>query len=305
VDIAAWLQGLGLERYVQAFQDNEIDARSLPHLTADDLKELGVTAIGHRRLLLEAIADLKQSGTPAVEGVPEGITPSNGVGGAAQAERRQLTVMFADMVSSTELSSRLDPEDMGQVIRAYQDCCADAVKRWNGHVAKFMGDGVLVYFGYPQAHEDDAERSVRAGLELTGAVGRLAVPYGETLAARVGIATGLVMVGDLVGEGSADKDAVVGETPNLAARLQALAAPGQVAQERQYHQRHHEQRHHGTDDDHQLDRNAANAAKPAPAHAGLPGNTGFCCQPLPAATMQLMPSGVLLMTVQVSFSSDE
>jgi class 3 adenylate cyclase/pimeloyl-ACP methyl ester carboxylesterase len=228
VDIAAWLRKLGLERYVQAFQDNEVDSRSLPHLTADDLKELGVTAIGHRRLLLQAIADLKQSGTLAVEPATERITSSDTVGGAAQAERRQLTVMFIDLVGSTELSARLDPEDMGQVIRAYQGCCNQVVERWGGHVAKYMGDGVLVYFGYPQAHEDDAERAVRAGLDLTGAVGRLAVPSGETLVARVGIATGLVMVGDLLGGGSADKDAVVGETPNLAARLQTVAQPGNV-----------------------------------------------------------------------------
>jgi class 3 adenylate cyclase len=228
VDIAAWLRELGLERYEQAFRDNEVDARSLPHLTADDLKDLGVTAIGHRRLLLEAIADLKQSGTLAAEPVSERITSSKGVGGAAQPERRQLTVMFVDLVGSTELSSRLDPEDMGQVIRAYQNTCAEAIARFEGRVAKFMGDGVLAYFGYPKAHEDAAERAIRAGLTITEAVTRLRTPTGSTLATRVGIATGLVVVGDLVGEGAAQEQAVVGETPNLAARLQALAQPGEV-----------------------------------------------------------------------------
>jgi class 3 adenylate cyclase/predicted ATPase len=220
LDVTIWLEELRLERYAQAFRDNAIDAEILPDLTDADLEKLGVL-LGHRKRLLRAIAELGETPPASLSQVPEGRI-------ATAAERRQLTVMFVDMVSSTELSSRLDPEDMGQVIRAYQDCCVDVVKRWDGHIAKFMGDGVLVYFGYPQAHEDDAERAVRAGLELTGAVGRLAVPSGETLGARVGIATGLVMVGDLVGAGLADKAAVVGETPNLAARLQTLAAPSQV-----------------------------------------------------------------------------
>jgi len=135
--------------------------------------------------------------------------------------------MFVDLVGSTELSARLDPEDMGQLVRAYQGCCADVIERWGGYVAKYMGDGVLAYFGDPRAHEDEAERAVRAGLELVGAVARLETT-GHRLAARVGIATGLVMVGDLIGEGAAREEAVGGETPNLAARLQALAAPGTV-----------------------------------------------------------------------------
>jgi class 3 adenylate cyclase len=227
VDVAAWLRELGLERYQQAFRMNEIDAEILSKLTADDLKDIGVTPVGHRRKLLEAIAALAQpaSAPQAVLSPPAENAPR---ARPAEAERRQLTVLFCDLVGSTELSARLDPEDMGQVIRAYQGCCAEVVKRWDGHVAKFMGDGVLVYFGYPHAHEDDAERAVRAGLELADAVGRLAVPSDETLASRVGIATGLAMVGDLLGEGAADQDAVVGETPNLAARLQVLAEPGNV-----------------------------------------------------------------------------
>jgi class 3 adenylate cyclase/predicted ATPase len=226
VDIAAWLRKLGLERYEEAFRGNEIDAEILPKLTADDLKEIGVTTVGHRRKLLEAITALAEpaSAPQAKLSAPAEIAPRT----RSAAERRQLTVMFCDLVGSTELSARLDPEDMGALIRTYQESCAEGVKQWEGHVAKYMGDGVLAYFGYPRAHEDDAERAVRAGLSLIDAVGRLTVSSGETLAARVGIATGLVMVGDLVGEGAAQEQTVVGETPNLAARLQALAQPGSV-----------------------------------------------------------------------------
>ncbi len=144
------------------------------------------------------------------------------------AERRQLTVMFVDLVGSTALSSKLDPEEMREVIRAYQNAVAGEITRFEGHVAKFMGDGVLAYFGWPRAHEDEAERAVRAGLAITAAIGQLSNPAGEALAARVGIATGLVVVGDLVGEGAAQEQAVVGDTPNFAARLQGIAAPGQV-----------------------------------------------------------------------------
>jgi len=220
VDIVSWLKDLGLARYAEAFRDNDIDARILPSLSAEDLKELGVTSLGHRKKLLEAIAALQE---PAVARA-DTSTPAM----PREAERRQLTVMFVDLVGSTTLTARLDPEDMGQVIRAYQGCCTEVVERWGGHVAKYMGDGVLAYFGWPQAHEDEAERAVRAGLALAEAVGRLASPTGAPLAARVGIATGLVMVGELVGEGAAKEQTVVGETPNLAARLQVLAAPGKV-----------------------------------------------------------------------------
>ncbi|NIP88750.1 MAG: AAA family ATPase, partial [Gammaproteobacteria bacterium] len=144
------------------------------------------------------------------------------------AERRHLTVLFCDLVGSTALAARLDPEDMGRVIRAFQECCADVVRRWDGHIARYMGDGMLAYFGWPRAHEDDAERAVRAGLELTAVVASLGRDHGSVHAARVGIATGLVMVGDLIGEGAAQEETVVGETPNLAARLQAMATPGSV-----------------------------------------------------------------------------
>jgi len=226
VDIVAWLRELGLERYEQAFRRNEIDAEILPKLTADDLKDIGVTIVGHRRKLLEAIAALAE---PASARGAES-TPAEPAAGArrAEAERRQLTVMFVDLVGSTALSAKLDPEDMREVIRGYQNAVAAEITRYDGHVAKYMGDGVIAYFGYPKAHEDEAERAVRAGLATTDAIGRLNNPTGEPLAARIGIATGLVVVGDLVGEGAAQEQAVVGDTPNLAARLQGIAAPNQV-----------------------------------------------------------------------------
>jgi class 3 adenylate cyclase len=205
VDIAAWLSGLGLERYIEAFEANDIDAVILRTLNADDLKELGVTSLGHRKKLLEAITALRE---PA--GAPTATTPRD-------AERRQLTVMLVDLVGSTELSARLDPEDMRAVIAAYQNVCSEVIRRYEGHIAKYMGDGVLAYFGYPRAHEDDAERAVRAGLELTTAVGQLIADDGRALAVRIGIATGPVVVGDLIGAGAAQEQAVVGETPNLAA----------------------------------------------------------------------------------------
>jgi len=201
MDIAAWLRGLGLEQYETAFRDNEIDWAVLPRLTSEDLREIGVVPIGHRRKLLEAItvlhSPLPNPPPPAGEGrvgvgsEPAAVTPT--------AERRQLTVMFCDLVGSTALSARLDPEDYREVITAYHRAVADVVSGLDGFVAKYMGDGVLVYFGYPQAHEDDAERAVRAGLAVIDAVGRLDVKSVE-LQARVGIATGLVVVGDLIGQ---------------------------------------------------------------------------------------------------------
>jgi class 3 adenylate cyclase len=225
VDILAWLRELGLERYEQAFRENEIAADILPKLTADDLKDIGVTIVGHRRKLLEAIAALAEPSLARPAGPTAPGTPS--VARPAEAERRQLTVMFVDLVGSTALSAELDPEEMGAAIRVYQNAVAGEILRFEGHVAKFMGDGVLAYFGWPQAHEDDAERAVRAGLALVRTVAELEVG-GRRLAARIGIATGLVVVGERVGVGEAQERAVVGETPNLAARLQALAAPGSV-----------------------------------------------------------------------------
>jgi class 3 adenylate cyclase/tetratricopeptide (TPR) repeat protein len=229
VDVGAWLRGLGLGQYELAFRDNEIDAAVLPRLTAEDLKDLGVTPVGHRRRLLDAIDALRaDGGPPPPRSADANATPSPAAAPATQAERRQLTVMFVDLVGSTALSGRLDPEEMRAVLLAYQNTVAGEIARYAGHVAKLMGDGVLAYFGWPRADEDEAERAVRAGLGIAEAVGRLAAPAGEPLAARVGIATGLVVVGDLVGEGTAREEAVVGETPNLAARLQEVAEPGAV-----------------------------------------------------------------------------
>jgi class 3 adenylate cyclase/predicted ATPase len=222
-DLDRWLGGLGLEQYAAAFAENAIDTGMLAALTAEDLKEIGVAALGHRKRLLEAIAALRETGgTPAIASPSLAVTAT-----PAGAERRQLTVMFVDLVGSTALSARLDPEEMGGVLRGYQNAVAGEVARFEGHVAKFMGDGVLAYFGWPVAHEDEAERAVRAGLAIVAAVTRLS--GGEApLACRIGLATGLVVVGELIGEGTAQEQTVVGDTPNLAARLQALAAPGQV-----------------------------------------------------------------------------
>jgi class 3 adenylate cyclase len=223
VDVTAWLHDLGLERYGQAFRANEIDFDVLPELTDADLEKLGIP-LGHRKKLLRAIAGL----TVAEADLRAAPGSVSGAPRIPEAERRQLTVMFVDLVGSTELAARLDPEDLREVMRAYQATCAEVVCRFEGHLARFLGDGVLAYFGWPCAHEDDAERAVRAGLQLIEAVARLE-PGGEMrLRARVGVATGQVVVGDLISGGALDKDAVSGDTPNLAARLQALASPGNV-----------------------------------------------------------------------------
>ncbi len=222
MDVGAWLRSLGLEQYEQAFRDNAVDEHVLPELTAQDLKDLGVMPVGDRRKLLSAIARLQaQAAPPAAAPQPH---PTEEV---PQAERRQLTLLFCDLVGSTALSGRLDPEDLREVIRVYHVCVAEVVQHHGGFVAKYMGDGVLAYFGYPQAREDAAEQAVRTGLALVDAVSRLSAG-GENLQVRVGIATGLVIVGDLLGSGPAQERSVVGETPNLAARLQALAEPGTV-----------------------------------------------------------------------------
>ena len=221
--VADWLQKLGLGQYAQRFAENDISFSVLPDLTDQDLKELGVASLGHRRQLLRAITEMKGGEAVAPKLTNEDIAP---VAPHETAERRQVTVMFSDLVGSTALSARMDPEDLREVISAYQKCVAATVQRFGGFVAKYMGDGVLVYFGYPQAHEDDAERAVRAGLELVVAVGALKTH--APLQTRVGIATGLVVVGDLIGSGASQEQAIVGETPNLAARLQGVAEPNSV-----------------------------------------------------------------------------
>jgi class 3 adenylate cyclase/tetratricopeptide (TPR) repeat protein len=227
--IADWLRQLGLEYYEAVFRDNKIDAAILPSLTSEDLKDLGIAAVGDRRRLLNAIAELRgapaQTQTPAPAGVRASVPP---LMLQDTAERRQLTVMFCDLVGSTTLSTRLDPEDLRAVINAYHRCATELVERHGGFVAKYMGDGVLAYFGYPRAEEHDAEQAVRSALAVVEAVPKLTTTAGSALQVRVGIATGLVVVGDLIGAGAAQEQAVVGETPNLAARLQALAEPGAV-----------------------------------------------------------------------------
>ncbi len=200
------------QQYEPAFRGNDIDGDLLRSLTAEDLRDLGVASVGHRRRLLDAIEALPPGSAPMLG------APTTGAG----AERRQLTVMFCDLAGSTALSSRLDPEDLREVLGAYHKAVAEVVAGFEGYVAKYMGDGVLVYFGWPRAHEDDAERAVRAGLALVERIGRLESGAGA-LASRIGIATGLVVVGDLIGAGDAQERGVVGETPNLAARLQEMA----------------------------------------------------------------------------------
>lgn len=224
--IHSWLQRIGLDRYAETFAAEDIDVDVLPELTEADLVELGVS-FGDRKKLLRAIAALHGPGADnaALRPRPSAMAEPGEDQGA---EQRHLTVMFCDLVGSTELASRYEPEDLRPIVRAYQDTCAGVVARLEGYVARYMGDGVLVYFGFPRAHEDDAERAIRAGLEIVEAVGRLHLQDNLRLQTRVGIATGAVIVGDLIGMGSAQEFAAVGESPNLAARLQAIAAPDSV-----------------------------------------------------------------------------
>jgi class 3 adenylate cyclase/predicted ATPase len=226
MDIEAWLRRLGLEQYAPAFRDNDIDAEVLPRLTPEDLTAVGILSVGHRRKLLDAIAVLPAPAGERATEVTAKRPIDTPISSASSAERRQLTVMFCDLVGSTALASRLDPEDLREVIGAYHRCVAETISRFEGFVAKYMGDGVLAYFGYPSAHEDDAERAVRAGLAVIEALRKILTP--ETLQVRIGLATGLAVVGDLIGTGAAQEQAVIGETPNLAARLQALAGSDEI-----------------------------------------------------------------------------
>ncbi|SPP93617.1 adenylate/guanylate cyclase domain-containing protein [Bradyrhizobium vignae] len=215
MQIAEWLEKLGLAQYAERFAQNGIDIGVLPELMDEDFDKLGVL-LGHRRKMLRAIADLDPAASIASPVHPQ------------DAERRHLTVMFCDLVGSTALSARLDPEDMWEVIRAYRAACASVVAAYDGRIARFVGDGILVYFGYPRAHEDDAERAVRAGLEAISAVGQLNTADGERVELRIAIATGLVVVGDLISGEASEEHGTIGDTPNLAARLQSLAEPGAV-----------------------------------------------------------------------------
>jgi class 3 adenylate cyclase/tetratricopeptide (TPR) repeat protein len=222
MDVTAWLRRLGLEQYAPAFRDNDVDSEVLPELTADDLISIGVTSVGHRRKLLAAIAALEPTRDLAQPSASP-VTPPT-----SEAERRQLTVMFCDMIDSTYLSTRLDPEDLSAVIRAYQSCVAATIASFDGFIARYVGDGVLIYFGYPRAHENDAERAVRAALAVIADIGQTPAMREYAIRVRIGIATGLVVIGAPIGTGEARQQTAIGETPNLAARLQALAEPDAV-----------------------------------------------------------------------------
>src|ERR1700723_2074791 len=226
VDVASWLRDLGLERYEATFRENDLDAELLPNLTADDLKELGITSLGHRLRLLEAITALRLKDSQA-DGPVRLPTSQTGKPGLSEitGERRQLTVMFCDLVGSTTLSEKLDPEELRSLLHAYRTLCGDVISRYDGFVARYVGDGILTYFGWPSAHEEDAERAVRAALEIVHTVERASST--EDLSVRIGVATGPVVVGEQAGVGEQSKLAV-GSTPNLAARLQGLAAADQT-----------------------------------------------------------------------------
>ena len=221
--IGDWLSQVGMHEYAQRFAENGIDLDIVTELTDQDLEKIGVTSLGHRRKLLRAIANLKAA--EKVTSAAAAVAPP-APRTADTAERRQVTVMFSDLVGSTSLAAQMDPEDLRELISAYHKCVAETVRRFGGFVAQYLGDGVLVYFGYPEAHEDDAERAVRAGLEVIVALGAIKTP--ALLQTRVGIATGLVVVGDLTGLGEGRESAIIGETPNLAARLQGIAEPNSV-----------------------------------------------------------------------------
>src|SRR4051794_2180896 len=232
MDVGAWLRELGLEQYEAAFRENDVDAEMLPTLTDEELKNIGVSSLRHRRRLLEAIARLRSNAMPAEAPAP--VSPSalsdlTGAPGASDttAERRPLSVMFCDLIGSTALSARLDPEDLREVIRTYQARVAATIQQFNGFIARYVGDGVLIYFGWPQAHETDAARAVRAGLAVADAVSTEVVAA-EPLQVRIGIATGLVVIGEPIGSGDSRQQTAIGEAPNRAARLQSLAGPNQV-----------------------------------------------------------------------------
>ena len=218
--IEQWLATQRLSQYLAVFESNDIDIRALVHLTEDDLKELGVS-LGHRRLMLAAIAQFDSKSSPAHSPAAEKSVP-------VEPERRQLTVLFCDVAGSTELTERLGPEEMREVLRRYQHLVGESVRHYGGYVARFVGDGILAYFGWPQAYEDQAERAVRGALAAAISVTQIQIAQGEPLRARFGVDTGDVVVGDLIGEEHSDLETVTGLSANLAARLQGIAQPGQV-----------------------------------------------------------------------------
>ena len=228
MDIPEWLDSLCLGQYAQAFEENDIEWGLVPRLTADELKEIGVKSVGHRKRIMEAAAQLASDvGTPT-DDLSERTSSVTTSGTTSEAERRHLTVMFCDLVGSTALSERLDPEDLRDIIGQFHNRCAEVIERFEGFIARYVGDAILVYFGYPQAHEDDAERAVRAGLGVIEAVRELESHIRHHLQVRIGIATGLVVAGELIGKGASQERAIVGDAPNLAARMQGIADPDSV-----------------------------------------------------------------------------
>src|SRR5690348_17264897 len=228
MDVGAWLKSLGLEQDEAAFRENGVDAEVLPTLTGEELKDIGVSLIRHRRRLLEAIAKLQNGNTSSQAAKPSGDHPASIPAANAVShggERRQLTVMFCDLVGSTALSEKLDPEELRDLLHAYRTLCGDVITRYDGFVARYVGDGILTYFGWPAAHEEDAERAVRAALDIVAAVKHVSAI--EPLSVRIGIATGPVVVGEAAGVGDQAKLAI-GSTPNLAVRLQGLATADQI-----------------------------------------------------------------------------
>ena len=221
----AWLSANGLAKYDALFRENEIEMDVLSEIESDDLKEMNIP-LGDRKRLLRAISDLK---TQASLNIPTKL-PAQTIGtDVRQAERRHLTVLFCDLVGSTGLASRFDPEDTSAMMQAYLNVCTDVVKRWGGFVSQYLGDGIMAYFGWPIGQEKDAERAIRAGFAMIEATTQLSAPDGQPLAARVGVASGLVMVGEIIGEASSKQETAIGATPNVAAKLQSIAKPNGVA----------------------------------------------------------------------------
>jgi class 3 adenylate cyclase/tetratricopeptide (TPR) repeat protein len=225
--IEDWLGQLGLGKYAQAFVQNDVDLRALPHIEEADLRELGIT-LGHRKIILAAINEFTQRRLDEPPPTEPDLPRTKEAATEAAADRRLLSVLFCDLVGSTALSAQIDPEDMHELTRRYQDSVAGAITRFGGYVAQYLGDGVLAYFGWPMAYEDHAERSIRAGLEAMAAVDALQSPTAHRLKARIGIASGHVVVGDIAGSSAKERASIAGDTPNLAARLQVAAAPGQI-----------------------------------------------------------------------------
>lgn len=228
IDIDEWLQALGMERYVAVFKEHDVTGEVLPLITAEDLKDMGIVSVGHRRQLLSAIARLRSAYAQGKEATPPARLKTYELNAAKQ-ERRQLSVVFTDLVGSTQLSEQLDAEELSALLSSYKSVVTEIVEDYGGFVAQYLGDGVLAYFGWPQAYEHDAERAIRSGLRITESMHALGKPQGVEVNCRIGIATGRVVVGDLIRNSYIEEDQAVGRAPNLAARIQMMAKPGTLA----------------------------------------------------------------------------